>query len=108
MKNMKIFETPNPYCPSETFIYGYIENVGYCFVKINNRNQIEETGINIVECMNNLSIGAILSKSKKPTAKRRHLFTSIGVQYWFNKQRNFFRLMNTKTYIENNSGTIII
>ncbi len=51
---------------------------------------------------------ALKKASKKAAKIRRHIFNSIGIEYWLKTQKNRLRLVNAGTYIEHNSGNIII
>lgn len=104
---MKIYEIHNPLFLSDIFVFGEIEGIGMCYIKVNYHNKIEEIGIDIQARMNK-TIEDILKSSKKAAKIRRHIFNSIGIEYWLKTQKNRLRLVNAGTYIEHNSGNIII
>lgn len=62
---MEIYEIENPFWLSDIFIFEYIDKVGYCYVKVNYQDKIEEIGINISKRMHNQSIANIFLKAKK-------------------------------------------
>lgn len=104
---MKIYEINNPFFLSDIFVFGEIEDIGPCYVKLNCRNQIEEIGVDIQKRMRR-SIEDIMNRAKQTTKLRRHIFTSISIEYWVKIQKDWLRSVNAQTYIENNSGTIVL
>jgi hypothetical protein len=46
--------------------------------------------------------------AKKAAKIRRHIFNSIDIEYWGKIRNQWLRSVKTQTYIENNSGTIIM
>ena len=60
---MKIYEIHNPLFLSDIFVFGEIESIGMCYIKVNHHNKIEEIGIDIQERMNK-TIEDILKSSK--------------------------------------------
>ena len=44
---MKIYEIHNPLFLSDIFVFGEIESIGMCYIKVNHHNKIEEIGIDI-------------------------------------------------------------
>lgn len=87
---MEIYEIENPFWLSDIFIFGYIDKVGYCYVKVNYQDKIEEIGINISKRMHNQSIANILLKAPKATINHQSIFSMFGNQYWLSlfKKRN--------------------
>lgn len=79
---MEIYEIENPFWLSDIFIFEYIDKVGYCYVKVNYQDKIEEIGINISKRMHNQSIANILLKAKKATNNHKSIFSMFGGQYW--------------------------
>ena len=71
---MEIYEIENPFWLSDIFIFEYIDKVGYCYVKVNYQDKIEEIGINISKRMHNQSIANILLKAKKATNNHKSIF----------------------------------
>lgn len=104
---MKIYEIHNPLFLNDIFVFGEIEGIGMCYIKVNYHNKIEEIGIDIQARMNK-TIDDILKFSKKVAKIRRHIFNSISIEYWAKTQKDQLRSVNAGTYIEHNSGTIII
>lgn len=89
---MEIYEIENPFWLSDIFIFEYIEKVGYCYVKVNYQDKIEEIGINISKRMHNQSISNILLKAKKATNNHQSIFSMFGNQYWL----SLFKKLNQK------------
>lgn len=89
---MEIYEIENPFWLSDIFIFEYIEKVGYCYVKVNYQDKIEEIGINISKRMHNQSIANILLKAKKATNNHQSIFSMFGNQYWL----SLFKKLNQK------------
>lgn len=79
---MEIYEIENPFWLSDIFIFEYVDKVGYCYVKVNYQDKIEEIGINISKRMHNQSIANILLKAKKATNNHKSIFSMLGDQYW--------------------------
>nr|DAP29143.1 MAG TPA: Protein of unknown function (DUF2400) [Bacteriophage sp.] len=105
---MRIYQIANPFFLSDMFIFGNIAEIGFCYIKINCRCQIEEIGVDIEKRMHNTHIEKIISQSQTATVKHRHLFTSISAEFWHKVLKDQRKSVNTNTYIDNNSGNTLI
>ena len=91
----------------QMFDFAEVEEIGLCYIKVNCFNRIEEIGFDIQQRMCR-AIGDIMKSAKKATKIHRHIFTSIDIEYWGKIRNQWLRSVKTQTYIENNSGTIIL
>lgn len=104
---MKIYEIHNPLFLSDIFVFTEVEGIGPCYIKVNCYNRIEEIGFDIQRRMSR-PIEDIMQHAKKAAKIRRHIFNSIDIEYWGKIRNQWLRSVKTQTYIENNSGTIIM
>lgn len=84
---MKIYETENKMFLSDTFVFGEIEGLGICFVKLNSLNQIEEIGTDIENRMHNTPIDEIICNGREASKLHVEIFRSIGDEYWWKVKR---------------------
>lgn len=105
--DMKIYEIHNPLFLSDIFVFAEVEGIGPCYIKVNCYNRIEEIGFDIQRRMSR-PIEDIMQYAKKAAKIRRHIFNSIDIEYWGKIRNQWLRSVKTQTYIENNSGTIIL
>lgn len=88
---MRMYEIPNPLWLSDTFIFDKVENIGFCYVKVNCKNKIEEIGTDFSSRFHHKPIEDIINSKDCREASKLHrsIFNRIGVQYWhkINKQK---------------------
>lgn len=105
---MEIYEIDNPLFLSGVFVFGEIDGVGMCYIRVNICDQIEEIGVDIQKRMNNKPIKDIMESSRQADEDRKRVFNSISPEYWIKIWKSQLRQTNIQTYIENNSGMIIM
>lgn len=88
---MRIFEIQNPLWLSDTFIFSEIKDIGFCYIKVNYRNKIEEIGIDFSGRFHHRAIEDIVNDKNCIEASKLHrsIFNRIGMEYWYrlNKQK---------------------
>lgn len=84
---MRIFEIPTPLWLSDTFIFGEIEDIGFCYIKVNYRNRIEEIGLDFSGRFHHIVIEDIINDKNciKASKLHRSIFNRIGMEYWQQK-----------------------
>lgn len=82
---MRIFEIPNPFWLSDTFIFSEIEDIGFCYIKVNYRNKIEEIGIDFSGRFHHRAIEDIINDKNciKASKPHRSIFNRIDMEYWY-------------------------